>query len=567
MVNYYGGINLDLLARLPLAANSVLEIGCGEGNLGRAFKARNPAAFYMGVELFEGAANQARNHLDRVIVGDIEQDQVVAALDATLEGRRFDLLVFGNVLEHLRDPWAVLALLRERMAPGGVCVACIPNVAHWSLLVGQLKGQWDYADYGLLDRTHLRFFTAESAQAMFRQAGWSVADTAPRVIQAQETEVAIKAFAPMEAAFSIDHADLVRNLSAFQWVIRAVNGPVPEPLHLSAMTLSKQGGVTEVRIEEPLAALATQPAVTARWATQGMSLPPGKPGVAIFQRNFLDHPPLWEGANRITGRGWALVSEMDDDPNHWTQFAENDHRAFRGVHAVTVSTEPLAEVIRAWNPNVAVFPNAIASLTETSPTTPKSGDRLRIFFGAINRRNDWEPLKTALMPMLESLSERIEMVVVNDQAFFDALPPSVPRTFQELLPYGAYKTVLASCDIALLPLADTPFNRLKSDLKLIECCAAGVVPICSPIVYAEDPRNVEVAVIADGVQPFVEALADLCADIPRLIELRAKGLAYVSSQRMQAQQVVARSAFYRDLLDNHGALEAQRQTRIGISKT
>ena len=566
-MNYYAGINPDLLARLPLAANSVLEIGCGEGNLGRAFKARNPAAFYMGIELFEGTANQAHGHLDRVIVGDIEQDQVVAALDATLEGRRFDLLVFGNVLEHLRDPWAVLALLRERMAPGGVCVASIPNVAHWSLLVGQLKGQWDYANSGLPDRTQLRFFTLESAQAMFRQAGWSIADSNPQVIQPEETEAAIKVFAPLEAALGVDHAALRRDLSAFQWVIRAVNGPVPAPLQLSAMTLRKQGGLTDVRIEEPLSSLATQPGVKASWEPQALSLPPGKPGVAIFQRNFLENAALWEGVNRISERGWALVSEMDDDPNHWKQFAENNFRAFRGVHAVTVSTEPLAKMIRAWNSNVAVFPNAIASLTETSPTTPKSGDRLRIFFGAINRRNDWEPLKSALMPLLEALSASIEMVVVHDRAFHDALPASVPRTFHELLPYDAYKTVLASCDIALLPLADTPFNRLKSDLKLIECCAAGVVPICSPIVYAEDPRNVEVAVIADGVQPFVEALAELCADIPRMTDLRAKGLAYVSRQRMQAQQLAARSAFYRGLLDNHGALEAQRQARIGISRT
>jgi len=550
---------------MPLTAASVLEIGCGDGNLGRAYKARNPSVFYMGIELFEGAANRARKHLDHVIVGDIEQTQVFAALDAMLEGRRFDVLVCGDVLEHLRDPWAVLTLLRARMAPGGVCVACIPNVAHWSLLAGQIKGQWEYADQGLLDRTHLRFFTVDSAQTMFRNAGWSIADASPRVIDAQRTEVALKAFAPLEAALGVDQTVLRRNLSAFQWVIRAVNGHVPSSLQLSAMTLRKQGGITEVRIEEPLAALATQPGVTSGWAPQILRLPKGKSGVAIFQRSFLDAAPLWEGVNRIVEGGWALVSEIDDDPHHFKGFAENNFRAFRGVHAVTVSTERLAEVIRRWNPNVGVFPNAVASLPEVSPNTPKSGERLRVFFGAINRGGDWAPLMAALVPLVETLCDRIEMVVVHDRAFHDALPPSVRRTFHETLPYDAYKTVLASCDIALLPLADTPFNRLKSDLKLIECCAAGVVPVCSPIVYADDLRNVEVAVIAEGAHSFADALAVLCADIPRISELRAKGLAYVSGQRMQAQQVDTRLAFYRSLLENHGALEAQRQERMATA--
>lgn len=225
MSGYYSGVNRSLLNRLPTDARLALEVGCGTGAFGHAYKGLNPHAAYLGVELFQAAAAEARGQLDRVVVGDIETDETLAALDAALAGAQVDLLVFGDVLEHLRDPWAVLARLRERAAPGAACVACIPNVAHWSLVLGQAAGRWDYADSGLLDRTHLRFFTLASAAAMFRQAGWSVVDASSRVIDPERTEAVLKDLEPMAPALRTDAATLRRNLSAFQWVIRAANPP------------------------------------------------------------------------------------------------------------------------------------------------------------------------------------------------------------------------------------------------------------------------------------------------------------------------------------------------------
>ena len=128
--------------------------------------------------------------------------------------------------------------------------------------------------------------------------------------------------------------------------------------------------------------------------------------------------------------------------------------------------------------------------------------------------------------------------------------------------YADYKAVLHGCDIALLPLADTAFNRLKSDIKLIECCAAGVVPICSSTVYGDDPRNAAVSVMVDRPQAFADALAALIADLPRLAQLRAAGRAYVAAERMHAYQVQAREAFYRQVVQDRAALELQRRERM-----
>ena len=224
MSDYYRNVNQDLLNRIPANAKRVLEIGCGSGWMGAAFKARNPSTAYFGIELFETSAKEAEALLDGVICANIEQDFTLPSKLAP----NFDALVFGDVLEHLLDPWRTLRELRQYIEPGGSCVACIPNVAHWSLISGLLQGKWDYTDAGLLDRTHLRFFTVDSAIEMFQKTGWTVLDVAPRDFWPEQTEQALKALLPVATAFGAPEAKARLNMSAFQWLVRATNGPAAD---------------------------------------------------------------------------------------------------------------------------------------------------------------------------------------------------------------------------------------------------------------------------------------------------------------------------------------------------
>ena len=194
--NYYRNVNPELLARIPVTSRRILEIGCGDGSLGAVFKARQPMATYCGIEVVESIAKSAAINLDDVLCADIELDpQAPKRLGAS-----FDTLVLGDVLEHLRDPWRVLSDLRESMKPGAVCVACVPNIGHWSIIEQLLKGRWDYADSGLLDRTHLRFFTLETVLEMFQGAGWNVVDATPRKLWPEQTQQALHRLLPMAEA-------------------------------------------------------------------------------------------------------------------------------------------------------------------------------------------------------------------------------------------------------------------------------------------------------------------------------------------------------------------------------
>ena len=102
-MSYYGNVNPDLLSRIPLSASRVLEIGCGSGSLGRAYKLRNPSAIYCGLELDSASAEQARHHLDHVVCVDVEAFDLAEEFD-----QLFDCIVYGDVLEHLKDPWTCL---------------------------------------------------------------------------------------------------------------------------------------------------------------------------------------------------------------------------------------------------------------------------------------------------------------------------------------------------------------------------------------------------------------------------------------------------------------------------
>ena len=90
------------------------------------------------------------------------------------EEEQFDCVIFGDVLEHLFDPWAVIEKVKPYIKQNGVILASIPNVAHISVLAPLLSGNWTYTEYGLLDKTHVRFFTFNEMLRMFLKAGYSI---------------------------------------------------------------------------------------------------------------------------------------------------------------------------------------------------------------------------------------------------------------------------------------------------------------------------------------------------------------------------------------------------------
>jgi 2-polyprenyl-3-methyl-5-hydroxy-6-metoxy-1,4-benzoquinol methylase len=161
-----GASQQRLLGEVPDGAR-VLDVGCASGYLAARLAARGCTV--TGVELDEAAAAAAAAHCERVITGDIESPETRGAIPGG-----FDVVLLGDVLEHLVDPWEALAFVRSLLAPGGVVVTSIPNVAAWTVRLSLLRGSFEYTDMGLLDRTHLRFFTRATAHELVRRAGYEI---------------------------------------------------------------------------------------------------------------------------------------------------------------------------------------------------------------------------------------------------------------------------------------------------------------------------------------------------------------------------------------------------------
>lgn len=155
----------SIALRLVGSDQRVLEIGCWAGHVTRHLAAAGNLV--VGVELDAGAAAEARQFAERVHVVDLDVTPLTS-----IEHERFDVILLGDVLEHFRDPAAVLRDLLQLLEPAGRLVISVPNVAHVDVRLHLLEGRWEYQPDGLLDRTHLRWFTRAGLRALLDEVGF-----------------------------------------------------------------------------------------------------------------------------------------------------------------------------------------------------------------------------------------------------------------------------------------------------------------------------------------------------------------------------------------------------------
>ncbi len=162
------GARDDLINLIPRNVSIILEVGAGVGKMGANLRNRGFRKI-VGIEISQEAANKAKQYYDEMIVGDVEK------LELKYPDEYFDCIIYGDVLEHLVDPWKVVSAHKKYLKKGGCIVASIPNIKCYKVLRKLIfKGRWDYEDAGILDKTHLRFFTIKTIKEMFEQNGYKI---------------------------------------------------------------------------------------------------------------------------------------------------------------------------------------------------------------------------------------------------------------------------------------------------------------------------------------------------------------------------------------------------------
>jgi 2-polyprenyl-3-methyl-5-hydroxy-6-metoxy-1,4-benzoquinol methylase len=170
-IKYYQNIRSELLDLIPqgLMNGRLLEIGAGEGNTLLHAKEEGYASEIHGVELCDLISDQDKLKFNSFIVGNIEN------INLDFQKEYFDVIICGDVLEHLFDPSAVLMKLRDFLRPDGVMIASIPNIRNWSIVKKIVcDGDFKYEDSGILDRTHVRFYCKRNVEELFQSNGFKL---------------------------------------------------------------------------------------------------------------------------------------------------------------------------------------------------------------------------------------------------------------------------------------------------------------------------------------------------------------------------------------------------------
>ncbi len=166
---YFENLRTDIISLVEKGDNKILEIGCGTGNTGWSLKKEGKAVEVVGVDIVPEVLEFAKSKIDRTFRADVESDKL------PFPNEYFDYILLGDVLEHLKNPWKALVNLTQFLKKGGFVIASIPNVRYWKVVKNLVfKGEWKYISDGVLDDTHLRFFTKKSILELISSANLKV---------------------------------------------------------------------------------------------------------------------------------------------------------------------------------------------------------------------------------------------------------------------------------------------------------------------------------------------------------------------------------------------------------
>jgi 2-polyprenyl-3-methyl-5-hydroxy-6-metoxy-1,4-benzoquinol methylase len=211
-------INHDLLALIPTDAKRIVEVGCMLGTLAQAYREVNPNCHYIGIDLDSDNANKAKIHCNQTITADIESiDDVTWSQLATA-----DCWIFGDTLQHLRNPWEVLARINKSMKVngGGTLVVCVRNAQYWGIQIRLNSGGFRYDDSILQEYADLRWFTRTSLIELFNTAGFKMTKGTVRFPQKNAPGKIMQAIGALAEASGTNVKQALEDAKVFQYVMQ-----------------------------------------------------------------------------------------------------------------------------------------------------------------------------------------------------------------------------------------------------------------------------------------------------------------------------------------------------------
>lgn len=533
---------------IPPDSEVVLYLACGDGHGAEALRQQYPNIRIIASETEATQREKARQY------GFFVAKDAAAALRHIQQN---ELTLNAWVME--RGAWEDETLnrscrrhLTERMCLGATLVWEVANSQYWQHLLAMIQGK---------PNEEIRHTLQEIKQE------WQQCDV-------QNLEIVARTSGP-DKEFPRFMSLLQPILSALYKISENSNEifgtdffvlrgryKMQESTPLSIATLLGETQVcARVRVDEPHAFLATLPQITCCRFEEIEEAPQKYEGrlVWIWQRRLFSYESMVFLQRSLLECRALTIQEWDDDPLHWEEhFLQSRFVELRSAHALQTSTEPLADYLRQFNPEVKIFPNCISFLPPLRLTTPPV---TTLFFGALNRKDDWMPILSPLNRVLNKMGKRIRMIVVFDRDFFEAVQCE-QKEFVPLCPYPLYQRLLHQSDVALLPLLPTRFNNMKSDLKFLECAAMSTAVLASSTVYAGSVRQGVTGILYETESQFRDGLEKLIEDIALRHTIVRNAHQWVEKNRMLSMHYRERLKWYESLFARYDELTDAIGTRV-----
>ena len=541
----------EVVAQFGRPPRRVLEIGCATGATAMHLKSRYPGVWVAGIELSAAAASVARGRMDLVIGEKFE--------DADLEGQgiglgSIDTVILADVLEHMYDPWGVLVRLKPYLTEDAQVIASIPNARNLWLLNELANGRFPYAPVGLLDITHIRFFTRAEIERLFTETGYVIKSWA-RTADGRLMNLQLPPGGNTVATEKLILKDVTQeefeDFKCLQFVVRA--HPLPareftgedEPSPVSTRYSRRYGmrriavysrdvhtsSCPQIRYFRPFKSLhgawelmwGVRDEGQGKWSAD-LDL---EADVYVISRLF-PGPDSQLMVEAIFAKGKPVIYETDDlliglpeDNMHARDYAAHVpfiEAVMARAQAVVVSTPGLAARLRRFNANVHVLPNLV-DYAQFQRVPPENGRQVNIgVVGTSAREGDFALIDETLRAICQEYGKRIRI------KFVGAMPKAwVGHPNAELVPftadYGGYAARMKGLDldIGLAPLVDNDFNASKSPIKWLEFSALGMAGIFSHVpAYKDVVEQGKTGLLVDNrTEKWINALK-LLIDYPDL---------------------------------------------------
>ena len=491
----------------------ILDVGCSAGYLGEYLRAQGHHV--TGIDITPEAIAKAAEFLNEAHCMKVED------FFSAYPTRKFDVVIFGDVLEHVTNAEEVLRLTAQALKPRGRVIASIPNVSHLAVRAMLLEGRWDYANLGLLDRDHVRFFTRKTIEQLFHDSGFDAVDMRTTNLPVETVdEMCGMQLNPTFVDLAKKAAGDDDSATVFQYVTMAqLQSKAPRVV---CLVPNVKSGLFGFRVKAPLDNWARRYGGAVRYRVLGEHRPEDLIWGDVFVFERMAGAYTVHLIQALKQYGKRVVFEIDDLLTELPNFLAH-HRgspetqqslkdAIAHADLVTTTTPRLAARLTTLNPQVVCVPNCIKDMP---PARAAHGAAFAPKATLIVASSDTVLVDNLIAPLKHiqtKYGDQIKVVVVGpiSQAIEQG---GIQFERAPVLPYPKFVELLQTLvnPIGLIPLDDSIFSSCKSPIKYFDYASASIPAICSNVPpYADYVVHQQTGLLVENTtEAWVNAIESL----------------------------------------------------------